>query len=104
MTAVSCPHEHPHSFAPSEELAQRQADRDDLWDFWNEGELRADVVERYEVDSVVVDRRVGDLVVDEDFASAGNGEEGGEALTLVPRFENEYFVVHSLIREDGTTT
>jgi hypothetical protein len=95
---------HPHSFAPREELAQRQADRDGFWDSWNGGELRADIVERYEVDYVIVDKRAGDAVLDGGLAATRSGVGGEDPLSLVPSVENEHFVVYGVVREDGTTT
>ena len=94
---------YPHSFAPREELEQRQADRDGFWDSWNQGELRSDIVERYEVDYVLVDKRAGDAVLNGGFVSSRSGVGVEEPLSLVPSFENEHFVVYSVIREDGTT-
>jgi len=101
---VLSPGSYTHLFVSRPALERREEDMGSFWDAWREGEFRSDILERYAVDYVVVDRRVGDLVVDEDFASAGNGEEGREALTLVPSFENEHFVVYSVVREDGTTS
>jgi len=92
-----------HLFVSRPALERREEDMASFWDAWREGELRSDILERYGVDYVVVERRVGDLVVDEDFASAGNGEEGREALRLTPSFENEHFAVYSVVREDGAT-
>lgn len=103
-TSVLSPSTYMHLFVSRPALERREEDMASFWDAWREGEFRSDILERYAVDYVVVDRSVGDLVVDEDFASAGNGEEGREALTLVLSFENERFVVYRVVREDGTTS
>jgi len=92
-----------HSFASGEELAQRQADRRDFWESWNQGELRADLVERYEVDYVLVDKRAGDAIFDGSFVISAPGSGGEESLTLAPSFENEHFVVYTVVRDDATT-
>jgi hypothetical protein len=90
-----------HSFAPQEELAQRQSDHDEFWDSWNQGELRADVVQRYEVNYVIVDKRAGDAVLNSGSISFGRGTDSSQALSLSRIFENEHFVVYSVSEEDG---
>ncbi len=63
-----------------------------------------EAVERYEVDYVLVDKRAGDSVYDGGFVIPTPVPGGEESLTLVRSFENEHFVVYSVIREDDTTT
>ncbi len=93
-----------HSFVSPTGLNQRRADRETFWDAWNGGELRRDILERYKVDYVVVDRRMGDAVPDEAFASAALSTRGAEALSVVMVFRNEDFAVYEVLRDDEPTS
>lgn len=75
------------------ELQQRSKDRDDFWAAWNQGELRTDILDRYKVAYVVVDKKA---------QSAGPvSSVGQDRLTLAetvlrPRYENRRFVVYQV--------
>ena len=66
--------------------------------------MRGHILERNAVDYVLVDRRVGALLLDDGFACAENGAGGDEPLTLVPSFENEHSAVYTVVRNNGTVT
>jgi hypothetical protein len=77
-------------------LEQRRTDRDDFWNAWNGEELRDDILERYEVVYVVVDRRVGDVVPVRPFWTTGSDSSAVTQMALHPYFENEDFVVYKV--------
>jgi hypothetical protein len=95
---------YPHSFVSMGELAERRSDRDVFWGDWNEGTVRVDILERYSVGYVLLDLRAGDRTLGGPGVSGGEGPPPVGAVTLVPCFENEEFVVYSVSRGDGSGT
>ncbi len=95
---------YPHSFATMADLDQRRTDSEEFWDNWNEGRLRADILERYGVDYVVADKRAGDLVPVGPFGSEGDHQPAGTGVAVLPTFENDYFVVYRVLTDDEQPT
>jgi hypothetical protein len=85
---------YPHSFVSMEELAQRREDTDAFWRDWNEGELRTEILDRYGIEYVVVDRRAGDETWDPGDSSSGS-------MALKPVFENGDFTVYEVRSDDA---
>ena len=93
-----------HSFVSAAGLNQRRQDRDDFWDSWNSGELRWDILERYQVDYVVVDRRMGDAVPTQASAFGVLFAGRRESLGLILGLQNEDFAVYEVLRDDERTS
>lgn len=77
------------SFVPAQETARRLADRDAFWGQWAKGELRADVLRRYRVDYLVIDRAIE--------PGTGPASSPSNGLQLRRCFENHRFVVYSIV-------
>jgi hypothetical protein len=92
-----------HSFVSPAGLDQRRTDRDTFWDAWNSGELRGEILDRYDVDYVVVDRRRGDAVPGEDSGSAALSTRESEPLSLTMVYQNQDFAVYGVLRDDEPT-
>jgi hypothetical protein len=91
---------YPHSFVSMAELAERRADRDEFWEDWNEGRVRDDILERYGVKYVVVDRRQGDATL-VDLPESRGGSPGSEGSVPLSRFfQNEDFVIYAVGSEN----
>ena len=89
-----------HSLVSGDELEQRRLDRDDFWRAWNGQELRLDILARYEVAYVVVDRRAGDVIPVDPSWTTGSDSSAARQVVLHPCFENEDFVVYKVWRGD----
>jgi hypothetical protein len=74
------------SFAPAPELARRKADRQAFWSDWEQGEVRADILRRYRIDYLVVDRAAGE--------GTNPASSHADGLLVRPCFENRGFVVY----------
>jgi hypothetical protein len=89
-----------HSLVSGDELEQRRLDRDDFWRAWNGQELRLDILARYEVAYVVVDRRAGDVIPVDPSWTTESDSSAARQVVLHPCFENEDFVVYKVWRGD----
>ncbi len=89
-----------HSFVSMSGLNERLEDRDRFWSDWNSGELRGDILERYRVGYVVVDRRTGDLAPREGI-TLGMGSAGTSGSTTLERvMDNADFAVYEVRWDD----
>jgi hypothetical protein len=89
-----------HSFVSLSGLSERKEDRARFWSDWNGGELRGDILERYRVDYVVVDRRTGDVVPQEG-ATLGTGlAETSQSVSLGRVMDNADFAVYEVRWDD----
>jgi hypothetical protein len=92
-----------HSFVSPEGLDERRADRDRFWSAWNGGDLRTEILKRYGVDYVVVDRRAGDETWDEAVPSSAQTPDTPGSVTLTPLFDNVDFIVYGVRTADEPT-
>ena len=92
-----------HSFVSPSGLAERREARDHFWSAWNGGELRTDILGRYGVDHVVLDRRVGDETWVEAAVPSAQAADAPGSVTLTPVFENVDFVVYGVRTADEPT-
>lgn len=80
-------------FAGPSEVQQRLADRDGFWTDWRQGELRKDILERYNVVYLAVNKAEGDA---RPAGATGEGRGLPAQACLVPRFENAGFLVYEV--------
>lgn len=99
---VVSPGTYTHLFVSSPALERREEDMASFWDAWREGELRSDILERYAVDYVVVDKT-------SPYSSALQPSWHNDPdltpvrqVHLDPCFENAGYVVYETRRNDCT--
>ncbi len=93
-----------NSFVSVSELRERRKDWDDFWDAWNKERVRTDILERYKVGYVVVDKRVGDLAPERPLASQTHGQAADRVVSMETCFLNEDFVVYRVLADDEQPT
>jgi hypothetical protein len=89
-----------HSFVSLSGLNERKEDRDRFWSDWNDEQPRGEILERYRVDYVVVDRRTGDMASHEG-RTPGMGPAGTPgSMTLDQVMDNVDFAVYEVRWDD----
>ncbi len=89
---VACPYAYSASFVPAAELARRDSDRKAFWECWAGGDLRTDVLTRYQVDYLLLQRRTAEGASLPDCWFAGPKRPVPGQVWLRPCFENDDFV------------
>ena len=99
---VLSPGTYTHLWVSRDALERREEDMASFWDAWREGELRSDILERYAVDYVVVDKT-------SPYSSALQPSWHNDSdltpvrqVHLDPCFENAGYVVYETRRNDCT--
>jgi hypothetical protein len=89
-----------HSFVSLSGLNERLEDRDRFWSDWNNEQVRGDILERYRVDYVVVDRTAGDVPPHQGTTLAEGQARTSGSVTLDRVMDNADFAVYRVRWDD----